>query len=98
MRYYSVIIAAALLLQACNSNKAKQPESTTDTSMKAATTPAKDFSKLDFANKKDIVCHMPLTASIGDTATYQGKLYGFCSAECKAEFTKDPAGYVAKAK
>lgn len=95
MRYYSFIIATALLLQACNNSKPKQPEAITDTTMAA---PSKDFSKLTFANKKDVVCHMPLTAGIGDTSSYQGKLYGFCSAECKAEFTKDPAGYVAKAK
>ena len=98
MRYYISIIAVLLLLQACNNNKPRRPEAAADTTMKATATTAKDFSKLTFANKKDIVCHMPLTAGIGDTASYKGQLYGFCSEECKAEFTKDPAGYVAKAK
>jgi len=99
MRNYISIIATVILLPACNSNKAKQPEATADTvTMKVAPASAKDFSKLTFANKRDIVCHMPLTAGIGDTASYKGKLYGFCSPECKAEFVKDPAGYMAKAK
>lgn len=26
-------------------------------------------------------------------STYQGKLYGFCSAHCKAEFDKNPYQY-----
>lgn len=99
MRNYISIIATVILLPACNSNKAKQPEATADTTtMKAVAAPAKDFSKLTFANKRDIVCHMPLTAGIGDTASYKGKLYGFCSPECKAEFVKDPTGYIARAK
>ena len=48
--------------------------------------------------KKDPACGMPLTAGLEDTTRYKGKLYGFCSKECKAEFLKDPDGYSAKAK
>jgi len=47
-------------------------------------------------NKKDLVCYMPLSAGIGDTLHYKGKLYGFCSRECKEEFLKNPAAYVPK--
>ena len=48
--------------------------------------------------KKDPACGMPLTAELEDTTRYKGKLYGFCSKECKEEFLKDPEGYSAKAK
>ena len=48
--------------------------------------------------KKDPACGMPLTTELEDTTRYKGKLYGFCSKECKAEFLKDPDGYSAKAK
>lgn len=48
--------------------------------------------------KKDPACGMPLTAGLEDTTRYKGKLYGFCSKECMAEFLKDPEGYSAKAK
>lgn len=48
--------------------------------------------------KKDPACGMPLTAGLEDTTRYKGKLYGFCSKECMAEFLKDPDGYSAKAK
>jgi YHS domain-containing protein len=47
--------------------------------------------------KKDPACGMPLTAGLEDTTRYKGRLYGFCSKECKAEFLKDPDGYSAKA-
>jgi YHS domain-containing protein len=41
-------------------------------------------------NKKDPSCGMPLTAGIHDTVHYNGKVYGFCSDECKQIFLKDP--------
>ena len=49
------------------------------------------------ASNKDYVCGMPLeTGNIGDTASYQGKVYGFCSKECKTEFLKDPQSFLSK--
>jgi YHS domain-containing protein len=43
------------------------------------------------ATDKDLNCGMTLTDDdIGDTTTYNGKIYGFCSAECKADFLKNP--------
>ncbi|HWB27805.1 MAG TPA: YHS domain-containing protein [Chitinophagaceae bacterium] len=94
MRNFLIISVFIMLVAACNNAPKEQP-SAKDTTMTMAA-PAKDFSKLSFAAKRDVVCRMPLTAGIGDTATYKGKLYGFCSKECKDEFKKDPAGYVAK--
>jgi YHS domain-containing protein len=41
-------------------------------------------------NKKDPSCGMPVTAGIEDTVHYNGKVYGFCSDECKQIFLKDP--------
>jgi len=41
-------------------------------------------------NKKDPSCGMPVTAGIEDTAHYGGKVYGFCSDECKQKFLNDP--------
>ena len=39
-------------------------------------------------NKKDPNCGMPVTAGIEDTVHYNGKVYGFCSDECKMHFLK----------
>jgi YHS domain-containing protein len=49
-------------------------------------------------NKKDLVCGMPLSAGIYDTAHYNGKVFGFCSEECKDAFKKEPKKYAAKNK
>lgn len=54
-----------------------------------------DISKPKFTaamvdNKKDPNCGMPVTAGIADTVHYKGKVYGFCSDECKQAFLKNP--------
>jgi len=43
-----------------------------------------DSSSLSSVN--DTICGMPLSAGIADTATVNGKLYGFCSSGCKDSF------------
>lgn len=46
---------------------------------------------------KDPVCEMTLEeGAVGDTTFYEGKIYGFCSAECKADFLKNPQSYLVK--
>ena len=40
-------------------------------------------------NIKDPSCGMPLTAGIEDTLHYGGRVYGFCSDECRDEFKKN---------
>jgi YHS domain-containing protein len=41
-------------------------------------------------NELDPVCEMPTSGHLKDTLTYEGKLYGFCSSNCKEEFKKNP--------
>jgi YHS domain-containing protein len=48
-------------------------------------------------NKKDPTCGMPVTAGISDTAHYDNKVLGFCSAGCKEEFLKNPKANIAAA-
>ena len=48
-------------------------------------------------NKKDPTCGMPVTAGIHDTAHYDNKVLGFCSAGCKEEFLKNPKANIAAA-
>jgi len=50
----------------------------------------KKFTKDMVDNKKDPSCGMPVTAGIEDTVHYNGKVFGFCSDECKQIFLKDP--------
>jgi YHS domain-containing protein len=46
------------------------------------------------AQKTDPVCDMDVTKEQADTATYNGKLYGFCGTGCKEEFLKAPQDYL----
>lgn len=55
------------------------------------------FKNVAFDSKRDLTCGMPITAGISDTAHFNNKVYGFCSKECKDEFMKNPASYVAAA-
>jgi YHS domain-containing protein len=53
--------------------------------------------KLDpslLASANDPVCGMSIKDGIGDTTTYKGKIYGFCSASCKEDFLKEPEKYI----
>ena len=88
-----IIIAAAF---GCNQPSTGKTEKKTE-----AMTPAKnesvnsDLAKLEFASTKDLSCGMPISAGLSDTASYKGKLYGFCSAACKEDFLKDPEAHLA---
>lgn len=61
-----------------------------------AVKPVHKFAGVRFAVQKDLSCGMPLAAGLEDTAHYQGKIYGFCSVECKEKFLKDPQKYHTK--
>jgi len=94
-------IIGLIILTACNGQRSDaKAESKADTFSNGAD-PVKAFPALkmlhyDYA--KDPACGMPLTAGLQDTTTFKGKLYGFCSKECKDAFLKDPASYIAKIK
>ena len=90
------ILVISILLAACNSQSPK--ETSVDNMKKATSTvaPAEKFTNITFASTKDLNCGMPLTAGIEDTAHYKGKIYGFCSKECKDDFLKDPEAEIAK--
>jgi YHS domain-containing protein len=97
MKCILIIIVTISLFAACKETAGKTvlPVAHKDTLTKAAALAVKkDFSKIIFASKKDLSCGMPLTAGLEDSVHYKGKIYGFCSAECKADFIKNAAAYV----
>lgn len=86
-----------IFFMSCNNNTA-----TSSAIMdSAATTTAQDSTvSYDISlvnNKKDPTCGMPVTAGISDTAHYDNKVLGFCSAGCKEEFLKNPKASIAAA-
>jgi YHS domain-containing protein len=97
MKKISLLIVAGLtVLVSCN-------QQATTTKTEETMTPAKEETKAiqvklaEFATPKDLYCGMDLEeGAIADTTTYQGKLYGFCSTECKQEFVKNPSQYLSQ--
>jgi|CryBogDrversion2_7_1035282.scaffolds.fasta_scaffold24177_2 YHS domain-containing protein len=82
----------ATMLWACNilpkETTTEIKDSTAKNNLKSDTTKYA-FAMVD--NVKDPTCGMPISAGIEDTAHYNNKAIGFCSKECKDEFSKDIA-------
>ena len=86
------IAFAGLVLGSCNT---KQP--TEDTSVSVHEPGLVDVKLSQLASDKDFICGMQVVeGSIADTASFDGKLYGFCSTECKDLFVTKPADYLAQ--
>lgn len=83
-----------LTVFSCNSahrNEIDHEHEMADTQRMAHGNKAKNlFKDIAFDDKYDLSCGMPLTAGLTDTAHYNGKVYGFCSPECKEDFQKNP--------
>ena len=90
--FFTASIITALVLGACN----QKAETKTETAPTPET--KKIVVKLsDLSSNKDFVCDMPLEeGGITDTASFEGKLYGFCSTECKDSFALKPSSYLAQ--
>jgi YHS domain-containing protein len=95
--YKKKFAAIAMVMALFSCAEKRQQKETPVTIMKTDTAIAQkdNFKEVVFDSKKDVVCGMPVTAGIADTTHYKGKVYGFCSAECKGEFLKSPAQYLA---
>lgn len=89
-------VLAVIMLVSCASNERKSEEMKPPVPM--VETPPEPVHYLPemVVNKKDFACGMPVSAGISDTCQIDGKSYGFCSTECKAEFMKDPKKYLAQ--
>lgn len=81
-------IATLLFATSCNSNDTKEQEEkeqVDDNNLQSAK-PVNKFADIVFASQKDTICDMPISAGVEDTLILKGKVYGFCSPECKADF------------
>ena len=92
-------VCGSMFLMACGDNSATTTDTTTTT---MDSTVAEEDSVISYDislvnNKKDPTCGMPVTAGISDTAHYDNKVLGFCSAGCKEEFLKNPKANIAAA-
>jgi YHS domain-containing protein len=87
----SLLIGALFAVVACSSEPTSNSTQQTATEMENN---APAFKPEQVNNKKDPVCGMPVKAGISDTAHYQDKVFGFCSAECKKAFVDSSNIYI----
>jgi YHS domain-containing protein len=92
-----VLFFGSFIISCNNGQQANNISSQTDTAAIIKTDSVK-YTTAMVDNKKDLNCGMPLSAGIDDTAHYKGKVYGFCSTECKEAFLKNPDSCLAKNK
>ena len=85
------LLSCIISTTGCN----RQNKTTTIEAPAASHNEKEVFKNTKVDNANDLVCGMPLTAGVGDTAHYDGKVYGFCSKGCKEKFVKSPAEYLA---
>jgi YHS domain-containing protein len=90
------LLLISLIFTACSHNSNNDKAVSKAKAEQQMAVPENKYPGIEFASKKDLSCGMPLSAGLEDTAHYQGKIYGFCSAECKDTFLKDPQKYLAK--
>lgn len=92
------IWVACIFLMQCTEKKNTREAIKQDAPKPAMQAPSvKDkFREMKFANTTDYSCGMPVTAGVEDTAQYKGKVYGFCSTECKTDFLKHAEAYLTK--
>lgn len=72
-----------------NTQQPAQENTMNNTSADKGMVVAKEMLAVD----KDVVCGMSVE-TIADTAMVNGKVYPFCSADCKKTFKENPAKYV----
>jgi len=90
------LIAASLIFISCHDEKKKEIAPVADHHPDSTmVTEKENYKDVVFDSDKDFICGMPVSAGVSDTAHYKGKVYGFCSKECKDEFNKNPSAYVA---
>lgn len=100
MKKCFAIIILSLPFIACNNTeneevKMKEEQRKSDSIMQAAKHEKEateiNITGLKFAQDTDPVCEMSIKDGVADTATVNGKLYGFCSPVCKEDFVKNAA-------
>ena len=94
---FSLCIMLAIAFASCNQKPAAPKEDAPKMEDRNMDQKVVKIKVNQLASATDYNCGMTLTDDgIADTATYEGKLYGFCSAECKSEFLKDPKAHLPK--
>lgn len=92
---FAIGVVVLLACQGCSSAESSMPKDASSAVSQAAKT-AENLKKLKFDYPKDPKCGQPLSEGVGDSTEYKGKIYGFCSKECKDEFLKSPESFLSR--
>ncbi len=92
IRLLNVLFLSAILLMSCRPNT----QNTVKQDPATQSNPSVGQETLPWAGDQDIVCEMKIDRSVEDTLHYNGTIYGFCGANCKAKFQESPSKYVTK--
>jgi YHS domain-containing protein len=88
---FAGVIITSMILSCTNKPQTEGKAANTSDSLPAKSeTQKQKYTAAMVDNKKDPNCGMPVTAGIQDTVHYKGKVYGFCSDECRDAFLKNP--------
>lgn len=94
MRPILTLFASLLLLSSCFNDPVGPEQLPVPPEVMEPEAQSIDISADMLASKKDPVCNMPVSGGIADTASFEGKLYGFCATGCKEAFVKKPTDYL----
>lgn len=90
-----VLVIGLVVFSACSGEKKAEEQAAPQT--EAAAPQKVDITPDMLATTIDLACGMDLKEhEIADTAIYQGKVYGFCSEDCKSHFKANPDSFLAK--
>jgi len=95
MKNTIIALSFMIISIACSNNKHDAAVENKPAEMESAMENQHQYKPEMVVNTIDFACGMPVSAGISDTCRFEDKAYGFCSAECKAEFQKEPAKYLA---
>lgn len=95
MRNTFLTLSFIFIALSCSNNKQNDAVENKPAEMESSMENHSHFKPEMVVNTTDFACGMPVSAGISDTCHFEDKAYGFCSAECKAEFQKEPTKYLA---
>ncbi len=88
------IVLLVTVFAACQQHHTAEKENPAMKAIQHADSTKQKYTAAMVDNLKDPSCGMPVAAGIEDTLHYKGKVYGFCSDECRDDFKKDPEAHV----
>lgn len=86
MKKFLFAAVISVMIAACSNNQNQPEQKAVPEKVTMANESGIKLAEGMLASKVDSVCGMEVSNEPGDTATVDGKLYGFCSSGCKDSF------------